>query len=295
MKPIFDFRNFDLTLTCEVDARHGISGHIFELIEYFYYFKFWYNISCNIFIPFEFEIQNFEKCLQKYDFTDQESKTILNSVTIATKPNIILMNTAVFVDGAVGYQYSNGLINAKRKILIRCNENHDLARGDVVLQDHRLYGELPNSIHYVKKILFDKFKKVPACTTNTALIYATTNCRGLNLDFLENLKQKYKNIDDFLIISNRNLNIPTGFRFKKVPVDNIFAQFKTYIYTPISSLVCTVTDCSPRFVAECKYFDREVLYDIPYLYRGLNVRKFDIDNHFEKLFLTKNDPIINYI
>ena len=61
MKHIFDFRNYDLTLACEIDARHGISGHIFELIEYFYYFKFWHNVNCNIFIPYEFDINNFKK------------------------------------------------------------------------------------------------------------------------------------------------------------------------------------------------------------------------------------------
>ena len=295
MKHIFDFRNYDLTLACEIDARHGISGHIFELIEYFYYFKFWHNVNCNIFIPFAFDINNFKKCLGRYSFTEQEIQTILESTTIAVKPNITLMNTAVFVDGAVGYQYCNGLIRAKRKILIRCNEDRDLAKGDVVLQDSRLYGDLPNSVHYVKKLLFDKFKKVPECPTDTALIYATTNCRGLSFEYLNHLKQKYKNINDFLIISNEDLKIPDKFRFEKVPVDNIFSKFNRYIYTQITSFKCTVVDCSPRFVAECKYFNREVLYDIPYFYRGLNVRKFDIDNHFEKLFLTKSDPIINYI
>lgn len=295
MKPIFDFKNYDVTLTCELGARHGISGHIFELIEYFYYFKFWHNVNCNIFIPFEFDINNFKKCLEKYDFTEFEKQTILNSTTISNDPKIVVSNITVFVDGAINKQGYHCFYKTEKKILIRCNEDRDLARGDVVLQDSRLYGDLPNSVHYVKKLLFDKFKKVPECPTDTALIYATTNCRGLSFEYLNHLKQKYKNIDDFLIISNSQFEVPEKFRLEQVPVDNIFSKFNRYIYTQITSLKCTVADCSPRFVAECKYFNREVLYDIPYFYRGLNVRKFDIDNHFEKLFLTKSDPIINYI
>lgn len=54
-------------------------------------------------------------------------------------------------------------------------------------------------------------------------------------------------------------------------------------------------DCSPRFIAECRYFNREIKYFNKFWNLGLKVRKFDIENNFEKLFLTEEDKIIEYL
>ena len=51
-KHFWDFKKYDLTLSFAVKAGHGVSGHVFELIEYFYYFRFYHNVKCCIFIPF---------------------------------------------------------------------------------------------------------------------------------------------------------------------------------------------------------------------------------------------------
>ena len=75
------------------------------------------------------------------------------------------------------------------------------------------------------------------------------------------------------------------------PVDNLFDKFSTYIYTPVPRK----WDCSPRFIAECKYYGKEVIYhNIDYwdVDLGLYWRKHDIDNEFDSLFLRDADEII---
>ena len=91
--------------------------------------------------------------------------------------------------------------------------------------------------------------------------------------------------------------------FPEMPLDNIFEKFDTYIYTPTYSVTkkeLGCFDCSPRFIAECKFYDKEVIYhDIDGQYldvdTGLKYRKYDIDNCFESIHLADNDDIINII
>jgi hypothetical protein len=70
-----------------------------------------------------------------------------------------------------------------------------------------------------------------------------------------------------------------------------------YIYTPIDRK----WDCSPRMIAECKYFGIPVIYDNDidedYLKidTGLMVRKWDIENNFDSLYLDDSDIIIETI
>jgi hypothetical protein len=56
-------------------------------------------------------------------------------------------------------------------------------------------------------------------------------------------------------------------------------------------------DCSPRFIAECEYYNKEVVYLIDYLEedKGLFWRKYDIENNFKSIFLNENDEIIKII
>lgn len=289
----WNFKSYDLVLSFSIDARHGVSGHVFELIEYFYYFRFCHNVNCCIFIPSDSLTKEvFSKCLEKYDFTKEEIEVYINNTFFDAHPKIIDSNIHLVVDGNLWSPTFKGIIKATKKIFLRCNNDETLDKSDIVLQDTRIYKDLPNSVHYVKKILFDKFKKVEDCKTNTGLIYGTTNCRKVDYDYLEEVDKEY-NLDDYVVLSNEDFSVPRKFRLLRVPVDNVYSLFQTYIYTDLKRTY--TMDCSPRFIAECKYYNREVKYFNKFWSLGLKVRKYDIENNFEKLFLTKEDKIIDYL
>lgn len=293
-KFIADFRNYDLTLTTSMNSNHGVSGHLFELIEYFYYFRFWHNIKTNILIPFELTKEQFKDALKKYNFDHNEILEYLNNTFFIKTPQIFFGNIVIFTDGNMYHpKYYNGIIKCNKKIFLRCNNNETLDKADIILQDFRLYDNTKNAIHYVKKLLFDKMIRIKASYTNTALLYATSNCRMVSYDEMEILKSKY-NFGKYIVLSDKEFKVPDKFELLKVPADNIFSKFDTYIYTPLHG-TCSQFDCSPRFIAECEYYSKKVIYEIPVLYHGLTVRKYDIENNFESLFLRKDDKIINYI
>ena len=160
-----------------------------------------------------------------------------------------------------------------------------------VLQDDRVYEPVKrNGINYKKRILFDKLKPIGP-SKDQVLLYATKNCR--NIDSYEEFAQYG---DSILAITNKENrpNDEEGFTFVLPPVADIFEQFTTYVYTPVNRK----WDCSPRFIAECKYYGKEVIYhNINYwdIDHGLRIRKWDIDNDFESIYLTPNDSIINIV
>jgi hypothetical protein len=57
-----------------------------------------------------------------------------------------------------------------------------------------------------------------------------------------------------------------------VPVRNLWNLFSTYIYTNTALKF----DCSPRFVAECEFYNKEVIYEIDYHDKGLVARLHDM-------------------
>ena len=101
----------------------------------------------------------------------------------------------------------------------------------------------------------------------------------------------------YLFITNKE-NKPIlpieGFSFSIPPVKNLFEKFSTYVYTPVKRK----WDCSPRFIAECKYFNKEVIFhNIDYWKedKGLYWRQWDIENNFDSLFLKEDDEIIQIL
>lgn len=295
--------NYDCTLCTALNANHGVSGHLYEVIEYFYYLRFMHNVNTCIVIPYEFSKEEFLKALKsKYVFTDEEIEIYLNNIIINNNIKVLISNTVIFTDGSIFNCPDNAIqqmqraytVIAKNKIFIRCNNPETLDKADIVLQDTRLYNDCKNSVHYIKKILFDKLKKPTSNCPNTAMLYLTSNCRYLKYDELVNLKNKY-NKYKFIVLSNKaDYKIPEGFKLYEVPCQNMFDKFDTYIYTHLSG-TCG-NDCSPRFVPECYYFNKKVIFDIGEMYPGLKVRVHDIETKgIESLHLTKDDPLINYI
>jgi hypothetical protein len=128
-------------------------------------------------------------------------------------------------------------------------------------------------------------------------MYITKNVRELSVDELNNISSKYKHYNSKIsLVTNIDYKKEQieNFNLLKMPVENLMNRFGTYIYTPIKRK----KDCSPRFIAECKFYKKNVIFhNIDYLEEdlGLKWRIHDIENNFESLFLKENDEIINLI
>jgi len=267
---------------------HGICGHTYEVIDYYHILN--KHMDVGIVLCEDIDRDMFKAAIEaKYDFTEEEVEDILWNTRFFKRPKMIRAEKILFTDG--------GIVNMNNVTLL-CDKIYYMACGNrevkdndkdnvYILQDDRVYEPVKkNGIHYVKKILFDRIKK-PEKTDNRVLVYGTKNCR--NVDDYKPL-QKYGNL---LIVTNEE-NRPKGLVSVVPPIDNLFEQFNTYLYTPIARK----WDCSPRFLAECKYFDKEVIFhDIDYWDEdhGLRVRWDDIQNNFESLYLTDDDPLIKIL
>ena len=266
-----------------------MSGHVFELIEYFYYFHFYHSVDAVILVPFEISEQAFFDCLEKYTFTEAEINIIRQRTIFNTDVKLLYCRNILFTDGAI----NDVPVLSKNIIFLRCKESNDLDKADIVLQDNRLYNELKNSTHYVKKILMDKFIEIDECEDNV-LIYGTTNCRSLTYDELKALDEKY-HYNQYILVSNKIQCVPDRFKCEIAPLKNLFSKFNVYIYTQLHQFLDHEPfDCSPRFPVECAYYHKKVIYDTP-IVKGLDVRIYDIKNNFESLFLRKSDKIIEYL
>jgi len=268
-------KDIDLLLTDYVNnIGRGISGHIFEIIEYYMILKNHFKIKILIYnIPFFKDI-----LLNKYNFDKDEIKDILNNTIFYNKIKLIKTKNIFFVNGRMSNIYSDKII-CDNIITFACASFDILnnKKNNVhILLDYRIYPTIPeNGIDYKKKILFSRYRETLK-KGNKTLLYVTDNCRKIS---------KYPNVKNPLIISDKNK-----------PLINLFDEISSYYYTP----VLTKFDCSPRLPAECKFYKKRFILDkevIDYLEldKGLFYRLKDIQYDFESLFLTNNDEIINII
>ena len=250
---------------------HGVSGHLFECIEYYYILK--NHFKTKILIPEN--IKNYEEILRsKYTFDESEIRDILENTIMESKPTLVKTNNIFFVDGS-WKNIKNINVLYKKILCFACGDFTVLGQEEAtVLLDYRVYPKIPKkSFNYKKKILLAKLKK-PISKDNKTLIYATENCRDTDYNVKNSLK----------------------LRKEDLPVLDLFDKFSRYIYTPISRKF----DCSPRFLVECKYFDKEIVFhpDVLNYFEndtGLYWRWFDIQNDFESLELKEDDKIIDIL
>jgi hypothetical protein len=265
---------------------HGICGHTYEVIDYYHILKEHFKVG--ILLAEDIDWNTFEKSIiSKYDFNDAEIKDIKKHTVFANRPTVVTGKNILFTDGGIVNNssktllFDNVLYFACGNKQIKDNEDENVW----ILQDDRVYEPVKrNGINYKKKILFSRLKKI-CSSKNRALLYATKNCRKIE-DF-----EQYKQYGDILAIVNVLPKPVDGIEFALPPIDNIFEQFTTYVYTPVERK----WDCSPRFIAECKHYGKQVVYhDIDYwdVDRGLRVRKEDIDNNFDSLRLESTDEIV---
>jgi hypothetical protein len=285
--------SYDLWLSYSwSNNNHGICGHTYEVIDYFYILKNYFKVG--ILLCEDINWNTFKTSItSKYSFTDQELAEYQQNTVFANRPTLLKGRNILFTDGGVINTSSITLL-FDNVLYFACGNKevkNNTKKNVWILQDNRVYEPVvQNGIDYKKRILFDKLRPITT-SSNTYLVYATKNCRDLD-DFAQLLK--YSN--DILAITNeenRPESIP-GIKFVVPPVETIFEQFGTYIYTPVKRK----WDCSPRFIAECKYYNKQVIYhNIDYWDQdlGLYWRKWDIDNDFDSLFLRNDDDIVKIL
>lgn len=285
--------NYDLWLSYTwSNNNHGICGHTYEVIEYYHILRNDFKVGILLCEDIDWSI--FESVIRsKYDFTEEEIKDIQDNTIFANRPSLVKGRNILFTDG--------GVVNAQNVTLLFNNifyfacGNKEIKDNNTpnvwILQDDRVYDPVKlNGINYKKKILFDRLKKIGPSKNNT-LVYATKNCR--QIDDYEELRRYGNNI---LVITNKE-NKPkpiSGFTFVTPPVNNLFEEFSTYVYTP----VLRKWDCSPRFIAECKYYGKSVVFhNIDYWEedKGLYYRWLDIEQDFDSLYLRCSDDIVNIL
>lgn len=289
-----------------VGMNHGMCGHIFEVVDYYLLLKQKY--KCCILIAEDMDIEYFISTVKsKYNITAKEIDELHNDIILANRPTVVMGRNILFVDGLLKHhlqEYGVKLI-FKNIFTFRCSyksTHHDLLYKNVrLLQDKRVYDDLDNdmAIDYVKKIYFAKYNTIQCDCSNVAMLYVTNNCRYMSIEQIDNLVSQY-NFERYIILTDIQ-DIITHYETSPIvkatpmPVDELFKKFNTYIYTPTT----TRFDCSPRFIAECKFYNKQVIYhdiDDDYLKddTGLKYRRDDIED-INKVTLTSNDDIFNIL
>lgn len=271
---------------------HGICGHTFEVVDYFHILHKHFNVGIMLCEDITWDV--FESAIvNKYDFTAEEIATIKSNTIFHNRPRLLCGKNILFVDGGV-INTSSVALFFNNIFYFACGnrEVKDNTKANVyILQDDRAYEPVAvNGINYKKRILFSHLKPIRT-TENNLLVYATKNCRAFT-DF-DALKQY--GLPILAITNKENQPLPMdGVRFLIPPVDNLFERFSAYAYTPVPRK----WDCSPRFIAECKHYQKQVVYhNIDYWDEdhGLYWRKWDIDNDFDSLHLRPDDEIVRII
>lgn len=271
---------------------HGVCGHLYEVIDYYFILK--NNFKVGIFLAEDIDWPMLEKTIRfKYNFNEQEIEDVKRNTIFAKRPTLVKGRNILFTDGGVVNTASLTLL-FDNILYFACGnkEIKDNTKSNTwILQDDRVYDPVKvNGINYKKKILFDRLK-LATQSEDCVLLYATRNCRHLN-DWTE-FNSYGKHIVAIVNKENNPRTIP-GISFLEPPVDNLFEKFSTFVYTPVERK----WDCSPRFIAECKYYGKQVIFhNINYwdTDKGLFWRQWDIDNDFSSLFLTEQDDLISII
>jgi len=267
---------------------HGICGHTFEVIDYYYILKDYFKTG--IFLAEDITWAVFESSIRsKYAFTEEEIADIKANTVFGNRPSLLKGSNILFTDGGVVNMQSVTLL-FDNVFYFACGnkEIKDNNKDNVyILQDNRVYEPVKrNGIDYKKRILFDKLKPIGK-SLDHVLLYATKNCR--DLDSYDEFTAYGKPILAITNKENKPKDIP-GITFITPPVFNLFEQFNTYIYTPVRRK----WDCSPRFIAECKWYGKDVVFhNIDYWDEdlGLYYRNWDIEHDFSSIELRPDDQI----
>lgn len=270
MESIAYVKDFDIAITTSFEFKFGVCGHLYEMIDYYWAIKRYTNLRPCILLTDGTTINEFNLAVkQKYQ------DIVIEDVCYKPSPRVIIANSLLVVDGSP--RLRNAELMLKNVFLFRCSEKdfeyYTSKKIKVfLLQDFEVYDDKPsnlNLIDYKKKILFSKYKVYNNSVEDTAMFYLTDICRALTQEQLEDSIKKYGFKTNIILTNNPSLytldNVYT------VPLEDIWNKFSTYIYTAIPRQ----RDCSSRFILECMYYNKDIIYDIDYYDNALEVRKKD--------------------
>lgn len=279
--------SYDVLLT--FSPMDEVSGHWFEMFEYYAYLKeHGFRPFMLFFSPMKKEI--IRKTLEdKYNYPLADFDCIFNEKIIAC-PHAV----CIVCDGNFSSIQQKSINIISRKTLgFGCGYAEYPGRNITYLLDTRIYGKVPYGVHYTKKIFADIIKVPEKCNENIGLFYLKRMCRKVEKSFIAEAIADLKQFDRFVIMSH-HLEDYSGISQKidlvNIPCQNFFENFSAYIYTPVPRKF----DCSPRLIAECNLFGRDVIYyKIDYTDEGLETRKKDIEDG--SCWMRENDQIIEII
>lgn len=297
-----------LSMSWEPHRPHGICGHIYEMIEYGMLLSEHMKTGLLFGDTIQSKQQLIDIISNKYTYTDEQINRLVENTIISDNPTYVIGTTILIVDGGLRrFQEAGIRLIFDNIICFKCSyidTIHDRCYTNVtLLQDDRLYANITPedcdmSTQYVKKIDFQRLRDVNDCDTDTCMLYLTGNCRELELDMVRDItgrdSRKYlivtNDVNRYNILNTSNVTV------KSTPVNNIFEHFNTYVYTPTLKR----WDGSPRFPAECMYFNRRVEFcgvDDQYMSedRGLYYRMQDIQEGVDKITLSKDDDILSIL
>lgn len=300
-------KKFDicLSMTWYPEQPHRISGHVFEIIDYFMILSSRYKVCVLFGDTFENWSQFKLVISRKYNLDSSQMELIMNSTYFSHLPRYVKGKQILFVDGDLHRLKRQGVkLIFDRIFSFKCSRFDtlfDVPYDVTILQDDRVYCEsnpedTELSVNYKKKVNFDILKQVDKCNISTALIYATINCRQISDTDLLLVAESHE-FERYVVITEQHRDISDDrFEFLIPPLQDMFNKFTTYIYTPTRGMF----DGSPRLPAECKYYDRDVIYhniDDDYLAHdtGLKYRMLDIEKDFDSITLKQSDTIIQIL
>jgi hypothetical protein len=284
---IVNLRNYDLVITTSYNFKFGVCGHLFEMIEYYWAIKNWTKLNVCILLSDGTTLEEFNTALNsKYE------DLIVNDVFYHPFPRLLLTKNLLIVDGSS--KFKNTDVYTDNFFLLRCHENeYEFYSNNKaqchLFQDFEIYDDIPlkiNVIDYKKKLLYSKFKEIKGSVEEDAMFYLTDVSRFVSEDELKNIIKKY-NFKNSVVFTNK----PDLYKFIKtyeVPVVDMWNKFSKYVYTKLPGK----KDCSSRFILECMYYNKEVIYDIDYYDKFLEVRKKD---GIIKTSLERGDLLVEYL
>jgi len=277
-------------------VEHNISGHLFEMLEYWLCLKDIKKIKllfANTYLTSDIIIQ----CAKdKYDITEKEIIELNDAIVVHNKLQVLHAPSTNFVvvDGNM-FLFDDKVLNCKNIFAIRCGNIEKTGKTKhknfILLHDTRVYDDSAvlretglRVYHFTKKFMFNRFKEIRH-VKNKKMMYITKNCRDIEE------KDILPIIDSNTVIFTDSEQIQSKYnsmcQTMLIPVQNMHEEFSTYIYTPVQRKF----DCSPRLIAECKWYNKEVqLHNIDYTDKGLLQRIEDLEN-IDKLQMHVHDII----
>ena len=303
MSKILNLKKYDIVFTTSFENNHGITGHIFEMIEYYTICKH-NNIKAGLALLDGMTKELVSSVLdKKYTFTQEEKDDILNNTEYCVHPTIIMSNSLCIVDGAPSVR--NCVIYADNVFLLRCWDgsldfysNSKSIKQTHLLQDFSMYTERYEDLNiqvvdYTKKLLWNRYIPPKPVKTNTAMFYMMNRCKARPAEEIAGYIDKH-NFEKYLIVTDTPKRyehlVNDKVSIEIAPVPDLFEKFDTYVYTPVDKV-----DCSPRFIVECAVFGKDVIYEMNYVDPGVDARRRGIAAGVETLLLKDDDFFVEYV